>query len=515
MFSSTSRTNLREGVTLDEYVIAKYIRLSVEDAKTDSLSIENQNLLLDRHIADLDIPNATMLTFVDNGHTGTNYDRPAVQELLDLVQQGRINCIAVKDFSRFGRNMIETAYYIERVFPMLNVRFISLSDCYDSDKLENGSGGLDVAFKFLLHEQYSCDLSRKIKSSKYAKAVKGEFITANCVYGYKKVVDHLEIDEPAAEVVRLIFNLAKEGHNIHQIADRLYADKYQTPRAYKRKVMDTPLSFVWGKTVLQKLLSNEQYIGTYTACKTKRIEVGNKNMVKVNESEWIKIPEHHPPIISQDVCDAVQKRITAKSKSRANGRADTVYRYSDISSVLAGKVVCGGCGHKMQMMRTKNAVFYCYFTKTAPDAKCHRNRILVSELEIIVLDKIRAWASALLSGGSTLESTHGVPAKDEASDIKIEDAKRILYERYVLGEIGAEEYKAAKALCDAKHDSVRRGEKTGESGTPGIALRQFAADVLNGAELSREAVGSLIKKVIVSPNKVVEILWMPLARRTR
>ena len=116
-----------------DYVIAKYIRLSMDDTQSASMSIENQRLLLDKHIAGLDIPNVEVIEFVDNGYTGLTVERPAVQELLELVREGRVNCITVKDFSRFGRNAIEAGYFIERVFPMYRVRFISVSDDFDSD----------------------------------------------------------------------------------------------------------------------------------------------------------------------------------------------------------------------------------------------------------------------------------------------------------------------------------------------------------------------------------------------
>jgi DNA invertase Pin-like site-specific DNA recombinase len=156
-----------------DYLIAKYIRLSIEDAKTDSMSIENQRLILDRHIAELDTPNAEVIEFVDNGHSGTNFERPAVQELLELVRQGRVNCIAVKDFSRFGRNAIETGYFIERLFPLYRIRFISVSEAFDSNDYYEDTGGLDVSFHFLKHEYYSRDLSQKIKAAKREKMRRG------------------------------------------------------------------------------------------------------------------------------------------------------------------------------------------------------------------------------------------------------------------------------------------------------------------------------------------------------
>ena len=130
-------------------IIAKYIRLSLEDEKYDSLSIENQRAILNAHIDTLGLPDAEVLEFVDNGHTGTNFERPAVQEMLELVRRSKIDCILVKDFSRFGRNAIETGYFIEMVFPLFHTRFISVDDGFDTDDHKGDTGGLEVSFKFL------------------------------------------------------------------------------------------------------------------------------------------------------------------------------------------------------------------------------------------------------------------------------------------------------------------------------------------------------------------------------
>ena len=167
---------------MGKYIIAKYIRLSLEDAKYDSLSIHNQKLLLDRHIDSLDIEDAEVLEFVDNGYSGVNFERPGVQELLNLVRESKIDCIIVKDFSRFGRNSIETGYFIEMVFPLFRTRFISVSDGFDSNDYKEDTGGMEVAFKFLMHEYYSHDMSKKSKSAKYAKMKRGEYQSSRCPY---------------------------------------------------------------------------------------------------------------------------------------------------------------------------------------------------------------------------------------------------------------------------------------------------------------------------------------------
>jgi DNA invertase Pin-like site-specific DNA recombinase len=178
---------------MDNYVIAKYIRLSRDDAVTDSLSIPNQRALLDRHIGQMGIDNETVLEFVDNGYTGTNYERPAVQEMLDMARNGGIHCIVCKDFSRFGRNIIETGYFIEQVFPMYGIRFIAVTDGYDSADYKGDTGGIDVAFKFLIHEYYSKDLSAKVKSALKIRMNNGESLAVNPTYHFGNQVMQMRV----------------------------------------------------------------------------------------------------------------------------------------------------------------------------------------------------------------------------------------------------------------------------------------------------------------------------------
>ena len=168
------------------YVIALYIRLSIEDNKVDSLSIENQKIALHQYVdAMQDIKNIEVLEFVDNGYSGTNFERPEVIRLLDMVQAGKINCIIVKDFTRFGRNRISVGYFLDKVFPLYGVRFIALNDGFDSGKLNGDTGGLGVMFQYFQAEVYSWDLSVKYKSAKQVKFRRGEYQSKICPYGYR------------------------------------------------------------------------------------------------------------------------------------------------------------------------------------------------------------------------------------------------------------------------------------------------------------------------------------------
>jgi len=478
---------------LDNGIIAKYIRLSMDDAKTDSMSIENQRLLLNKRIAVLDT-DAEILEFIDNGNSGTNFERPAVQELLELVRQGQISCILVKDFSRFGRNALETGYFIERVFPLYRTRFISVSDGFDSAEHEGSTGGLEVSFKFLMHEYYSRDLSQKIRSAKQAKMQRGESISKNCAFGYEKVENRLEIDQTAAETVRFIFDLAANGQSLSEIAKILYNEQHPTPGEYKRgKSTTDDLSCVWNKSVIVKILRDEQYIGTYIAGKTQKPELGGKQ-VKVPESEWIKIPNHHPAIVEPSLFEAVQQVLEQKSEPLRGRKIGTSERHKNVNSPLKGRVVCGFCEHKMPLSQTKNTAFHCQFTRVAPDSECYRLKIPAKKLETEVYKAVSQRAKQILGN---IEDNHSPKSSEN------EDAKRILYEQFVLGEIGEEQYKTAKAelgrpsRCAIQH----KGKAAGKP------LSSTVRKALGAKKLSSELVETLVDKVLVYPGMKIEVVW--------
>jgi len=300
-----------------DFVIAKYIRLSMDDGISESLSIPHQHMILDAHIDELEIPNATVIEFVDNGYTGTNMERPALQEMLDLVRCGRVHCIVVKDFSRFSRNALESGYYVEQVFPLYKVRFISVSDRFDSNDYINDTGGIDVAFKFLMHEYYSQDLSKKVKSAKRIKMARGENIVATAIYGYfKNNAGKWALEDETTEylpngsagVVREIFNMALAGLPPTVIKDRLFEVGYPTPKEHieLRRGKDIVPTCHWETRKVREILQNVQYIGTYVSGKQQSKAVGSSSKSLTDKSEWIVIPNSHPQIVSKEIFDEVQ-----------------------------------------------------------------------------------------------------------------------------------------------------------------------------------------------------------------
>ena len=298
---------------MQKYVIALYIRLSIEDYKYDSLSIENQSLVLHEYVASMpEALNAEITDFIDNGYSGTNFERPQVQKLIELVRANQIDCIIVKDFSRFGRNSIETGYFIERVFPLFHTRFISISDDFDSSKFKGDTGGMDVAFKYLISEYYSRDMSIKTKSAKYAKMQRGEYQSKICPYGYRKSADgRMEPDPEAATVVQLIFSLSAGGMNAAAITRELFRRGIPTPGEYKAAHGNHTHDIsrchgIWSTSTILRILADERYTGVYVIGKRAVLEVGGTRSRLKDRESWYIIPDHHPAIIEKAVFESVQ-----------------------------------------------------------------------------------------------------------------------------------------------------------------------------------------------------------------
>jgi len=494
------------------YVVAKYIRLSIEDAKTESLSIENQHFLLDNYISTMEEPDIDVIDLVDNGHTGTNFERPAVQELFELVNSGRVHCIIVKDFSRFGRNAIEVGYYLQRMFPLFNTRFIAITDAYDSAEHEGDTGGLSVTFKLLLSERYSRDLSKKIKASKMSKAVRGEAVFKNCIYGYKKVDGQLVIDEPAAQIVRLIFNLASSGSTCTDIASRLYADKVPTPSEYKRGTGDH--NCMWSYMVIYTMLYEEQYIGTYTAGKSTRPYIGSRKGKRIDESKWIKIPNHHPAIIDEALFKAAQERVSFKPEPERKREIGTSQRYGNIDRPLKGKIVCGCCDRKMRLSSTRNAVFTCYHTLAAPDAPCHKLKIGNNEITGIIYDHIRVHIDLLIKSGETnclLNSKTDTVDLITDNKLKVKD----LFEQFTRNEITSEEFAVAKSCLTEEANRLKQVQLASITGDNNkFSIRRIKDDLLlaeksikQDGELTKDIIELLVEKVYVFPGDRITIAW--------
>ena len=380
-----------------EKFLAEYFRISVEDgdvisddAKAESDSISHQRELVTRYIRDKQLyPAVQPLEFVDDGYSGTNFDRPAVKEMLSLVREGKICCIIVKDLSRFGRNYLEVGDYLEQIFPFMGVRFIAINDGYDSNDHIGTTGGIEIAFKSLLYDMYSKDLSEKMRSSLLVRRKRGDFIGPRAPFGYqfsenKKV---LAVDEAAAQYVRRIFGLACEGYGTGKIAQILNKEKIPTPGWYKNRekqqyhIMDGEGYWNCGK--VRKVLQNKVYLGTVVNGRTKVTEVGGSNFRQVPDAEQICVPDMHEAIITEQefllASEVIENRGCQQGK-RHDRRSE---------SILQGKLRCGHC--KRSLIRIKCTKIPCFTCKKAAykqESGCVSERLSEPELEAAVLERI-------------------------------------------------------------------------------------------------------------------------------
>ena len=499
-----------------DYVIALYIRLSIEDYKYDSLSIENQRLIL--HEFALSLPEAgtaEVLEFVDNGFSGANFERPQVQRLIEMVRENKIDCIIVKDFSRFGRNSIETGYFIERVFPLFHTRFISVGDNFDSDRLRGDTGGMDVAFKYLINEYYSRDMSIKTKSAKYAKMQRGEYQSKICPYGYLKGANgRLEPDPETAAVVRQIFQFAAAGMSAATITRELYRQGIPTPGEYKAAHGNAAHDVsrtrgVWCSSTVLRILEDERYIGTYVIGKRSVIEVGGTRCRLKNRDQWYVIPDHHQPIVDKETFQLAQ---------------DTICRYTapvrrNREYPLKGKVVCGCCGHALTRTTNKTPYYLCRYSQASESLPCHGLRVGVSELEqavfAILQMQMDVIAGAKKNIPATLDAIQTRQTEYQQQAEILQDGKRRLYEQYLLQKIDLDTYKTKKAELDARllkldnaYAALKVQMRMEQEHEAREAVRQAAAKELSTAEqMTRTLDELLVDKVLVFPGKRIEISY--------
>ena len=501
---------------MQKYVIALYIRLSIEDYKYDSLSIENQSLALHEYAASMpEALNAEIMEFIDNGYSGTNFERPQVQKLIELVRANQIDCIIVKDFSRFGRNSIETGYFIERVFPLFHTRFISISDDFDSSKFKGDTGGMDVAFKYLISEYYSRDMSIKTKSAKYAKMQRGEYQSKICPYGYRKSADgRMEPDPEAAAVVQLIFQLAAEGINATAITRELFRRNIPTPGQYKAAHGNHTHDIsrchgIWSTSTILRILEDERYIGSYVIGKRAVLEVGGTRSRMKDRDKWYIIPDHHTAIVEKAIFEKVQASQLRFSQPNKKKR----------DYPLKGKAFCGCCGHALSRTMQKTSYYYCRHSEADEKSRCHKMRINAAELEkaVFITLKKQMEAAASLNPDGTVRLEVAVPERSEYEQQieELQDGKRLLYERYLLGEIDLDTYKAEKTACDelllktknAYAAVLAQAKQKQEERSRQESREEAAEAILDADTLTTELADFLIDRVLVYPDNRIEIAY--------
>ena len=385
----------------DMYDAALYLRLSRDDiedgsVKTESDSIANQRELLRSFVKSQ--PDIQIFDiYVDDGYSGGNFDRPEFKRMTKDIESGKVNCVIVKDLSRFGREYIEAGRWIEKIYPALNVRFISVMDQFDSNTADFSEKSFVVPVKNFLNESYCRDISGKVRSHQKIKREKGEFIGAFAPYGYCKDSENknrLVVDAEAADVVRKIFAWKMEGFSLGAIAEKLNERQVLSPKAYKKangenynsgfRGTDTPK---WSAVQIKRILTNEVYIGNLVQGKQERISYKVKKRLNKPETEWARVKDTHPAIIKQSEFEVVQKLL------QYDGRASKTAEHANFFS---GFVFCGDCGtpmiRRVNRYKDREKAFYICQTKNKGGA-CTRHSVSEEVLKKIVLKEIQTYTA--------------------------------------------------------------------------------------------------------------------------
>lgn len=443
-----------------QFYAAMYLRLSRDDEdrdglnKSESNSIGSQRELIKsflREQPDIELYDI----YVDDGFSGSNFDRPEFKRMIGDIEAGRVNCVVVKDLSRFGRDYIESGRYIQKIFPALSVRFIAITDHFDSLSADTGESTIVLPVKNFINDSYCRDISTKVKSQLEVKRRNGECVSAFAVYGYKKSdtdKNRLVIDEYAAENVRRIFAWKIEGLALSAIAEKLNSLGIFSPKEYK-KSMGIPYhsgfsgagSSGWGSTTIKRILTNEVYLGHMVQGKTEKVNYKVKKHIAKPEGEWVKVENTHEPIISADDFAVVQHLL------KADGRRSPD---SGKTSPFMGLLFCGDCGQPMvrRVIRYKGTskVYYICSTKNRGEG-CSRHSIEESVLQEIVCESIRKFANSFLKEKELF---------DHAAQYETNFDAVVRYDKEI-GRLKKEQDKYY-SFCSGLYEDLRKGVVTKE-----------------------------------------------------
>ena len=384
-----------------ETKVGIYARLSKDDERNgESLSIENQKLILEKYVFEQGWN--LIDEYIDDGCSGTTFDRPGVQRLLEDAKCGRINTIIVKDLSRFGRNYIQVGQYTDYIFPMYNIRFIALNDNVDTSKNTTGLDMMPIMNVF--NEWHSANTSKKIRAVIEANAKAGKYRTTYAPYGYVKGTDEKKlpiVDEPAASNVRRIFEMRASGISPKHIAMKFNDENIPIPSDYRtQKFGITPYRFshhLWTCDVVKQILRNPTYLGHLVQLRTTNISYKNKKQIKRPDDEKVVVYNTHEAIISQELWDKVKEVERSVSQGKAQG--------NQIVHPLSGLMYCVDCGSKMHIGWNntrhsrkgpriyRQANYNCGGFKVFGTRICTSHLIHIDTIENIVLQDVKAKAN--------------------------------------------------------------------------------------------------------------------------
>ena len=509
-------------------ITALYCRLSQDDELSgESMSIQTQKAMLGQYAKEHGFTNCQF--FVDDGYSGTNFNRPDFRRMLSLVEEDRVAVICVKDLSRLGRNYLQTGLYTEVVFPQHDVRFIAINDNVDSDAGDNEF----APFRNILNEWYSKDCSKKIRSAYRAKAIKGEFTGSVAPYGYQKdpADKHRLIPDEHAPVVRRMFRMALEGKTCYLIARALENEGLPTPQAcalardglfFTEERKRNPCR--WTVETVGSILRNPVYLGHMVSQKSTTRSYKDRHYILRPEEEWITVENTHEALVERTVFDTVQERLKIKKPHRSHSPVN-IYR---------GLLRCGECGRSMGFSAEHRADgsttgrFSCAKYRRYGGKECSRHNVSLSDLNAIVLEDIRRNASlaaadreryvdylvSLSSREWDGERTAWVKESERCRRRldELDAIIRKLYEDSVFGRVSEERYATLSASYEDESKKLKERymelqNRIASYGRQSKSSEEFAELVsryTDITELSEELLNTLVEKIAVHEREIVD-----------
>jgi len=406
---------------MKKWNIGAYLRLSSDDGdKAESNSIGNQRNIIKQYINNSGL-NCKINYYIDDGYSGTTFDRPDFKKLLDDIKYNKINCIVVKDLSRLGRNYIEVGKYIDEIFPSYNIRFIAINDNVDTYKDPKATNNVIVPFKNLMNDEYARDISQKVRSVLDNKKTNGQFIGSTAPYGYLRDPNNkynFIIDKKASKVVKKVFTMILSGKSKKDVVEELNKMGIITPSEYKLEEGTYNYNYkgksnVWTSKKLDDILKNRTYTGDLVQGKMKKVSHKVHKTLRVAENEWVIIPNHHKPLINKKDFEKVQELLYERN-IRTTGKNNY--------DVFSGYLRCSKCGSNMIIRKGQYHTYY-YCKNYLKDKSCIVKSIQKEKLENIVIELLNNFRNIVKDIDKKIELI--ISQKEISYDIDIIKSKII------------------------------------------------------------------------------------------
>ena len=522
---------------------AIYARLSVENSgkDDDGNSLQNQIAVCEDYLGGCPHLRLTEV-YSDNGRTGTVFDRPAWNRLMDDVRTGKIQCIVVRDLSRFGRDYVETGSYLEKIFPALGTRFISVKENFDNFTCGNAMESLSVSLQNLVNAMYSRDISKKVSTALRAQMETGKFRNRNLPYGYLWNGDKTAyvVDEEAAAVVRQIFEWKLREVSVYTIVERLKAGGIESPERHKRRAGSRNGGNIqgegWCPSTIRGILQNRAYIGEMVCGKSETALYKGLKKHVTETDKWIVVPDAHPPIVSVSDFEAVERQMREDSAHRETAMEWSADIRAGMIDLFAGKIFCADCGKRMyykrQRIQCKGVVFRgvydCSTHMRRGHGTCFKHAMRQDALNEKVFNAIRDQLQVALDYEKLLLAMRGgdreasVREKHKAAVASVKlrlnalKKKRAgLYESYAEGILNEEEYAFAKQTYEEQYEAlnrlldeaVERRERFLASISPDNKWLTMMRGVAGMTGLTQELVDAIIEKVLVYGGGRIEVVF--------